>query len=96
MSPQIYWVSLDDILLPNPGQSDNNKKFDIAIAYYGPSNVKYFNYFPEIFQIDASNAVSPTTNSAYTFNNPSLTGFGNGIVGQVSFSWPFDSSSHGY
>lgn len=96
LSPQIYWVSLDDILLPNPGQSDNNKKFDIAIAYYGPSNLKYFNYFPEIFQIDASNTATPTTNSVYTFNNPSLTGFGNSVVGQVSFSWPFDSSSHGY
>jgi hypothetical protein len=96
LSPQIYWISLDDIQLPSPGQSDNNKKFDIAIAYYGPSNTKYFNYFPEIFQIDASNPNTPTINSVYTFNNPSLTGYGNSVVGQVSFSWPFDSTNHGY
>lgn len=95
LSPQIYWVSLDDILLPSPGQSDNNKKFDIAIAYYGPSNTKYLNYFPEIFQIDASTN-TPTLNSGYSFTTPGLTGYGNSIVGQVSFSWPFDSTTHGY
>jgi hypothetical protein len=46
LSPQTYWVSLDDITLPTPTGSDKNDKFDIAIAYYGPNNLKYFNYFP--------------------------------------------------
>ena len=41
LSPQTYWVTLDDIILPTPTQSDNNNKFDISIAYFGPSNVKY-------------------------------------------------------
>ena len=96
LSPQNYWVTLDDILLPTPSSSDNNDKFDISLGYYGPSNLKYENFFPEIFQVDNTSPVSPTTGSSYTFNNPGLTGFGNPITGQISFSWPFDSSSSSY
>ena len=39
--PSIYWITLDDITLPTPSESDNNNKFDICISYYGPSNLKY-------------------------------------------------------
>ena len=46
LSQQVYWVSLDDITFPSPTQTDNNQKFDIGISYYGPSNVRYHNYFP--------------------------------------------------
>lgn len=92
LSAQTYWISLDDITLPTPSQSDKNNKFDIAIAYYGPSNLKYYNYFPEIFQVDNTNSTAAVTSSSYTFNNPALTGFGNNIVGQVAFNWPFDTT----
>ena len=86
-------MSLDDITFPTPTQSDNNQKFDIAISYYGPSNVKYHNYFPEILQIDNTNGTSPITGSSYSFNNPGLRGHGVPIVGQVTFNWPFDTNS---
>ena len=46
LSPQVYWVTLDDIILPTPSSSDKNSKFDISITYMGPSNTKYENYFP--------------------------------------------------
>jgi hypothetical protein len=41
LTPQTYWISLDDIQLPTPPVGDNNQKFDIAITYFGPSNTKY-------------------------------------------------------
>jgi hypothetical protein len=41
LSPQTYWITFDDIVLPTPSQSDNNNKFDISITYFGPNNVKY-------------------------------------------------------
>ena len=96
LSPMTYWMTLDDIQLPTPSSSDNNNKFDISIIYMGPSNLKYENYFPEIFQIDNTNSTSPVTGSSYSFNNPAQTGFGNPITGQIAFNWPFDSSSSGY
>lgn len=96
LSPQTYWVSLDDITLPTPTSADNNNKFDISIAYYGPSNTKYSNFFPEIFQIDNTNSTLPVTSTSFTFSNPALTGFGNQIVGQVSFNWPFSTTSSSY
>jgi hypothetical protein len=95
LSPAIYWVTLDDVILPTPSQADNNNKFDIGITYMGPSNLKYENEFPEIFQIDNTNTTAPVTSSTYTFNNPALTGFGNPITGQLSFNWPFDTTSSG-
>lgn len=89
-------MTFDDIILPTPTQSDNNNKFDISITYFGPSNVKYENYFPEIFQVDNTNSTAPITSSSYTFNNPAATGFGNPVTGQIQFNWPFDSSSSSY
>lgn len=96
LSPQTYWVSLDDIVLPTPSSSDNNNKFDVSISFRGPSNLKYENYFPEVFQVDNTNATVPVTSSTYTFNNPAYTGFGNLVTGQIVFTWPFDSSSSSY
>ena len=96
LSPQTYWISLDDITLPTPSSSDNNDKFDINIAYFGPSNVKYSNFFPEIFQIDNTNSTAPVTSTSFAFSNPALTGFGNAIVGQVAFNWPFSTTSSSY
>lgn len=46
LSPQTYWVTLDDIVLPTPTSADNNNKFDVSVRYHGPSNTKYENYFP--------------------------------------------------
>lgn len=96
ITPQTYWISLDDITLPTPSGADNNNKFDISVAYFGPSSLKYENYFPEIFQVDNTNGTLPVTSSTYTFNNPASTGFGNPITGQIVFSWPFDTSSSSY
>lgn len=96
LSQQTYWVTLDDIVFPNPTSSDNNNKFDIAISYFGPSNVRYSNFFPEILQIDNTNQTAAVTSSSYTFNNPAVTGFGTPITGQVVFNWPFDTTSSGY
>jgi hypothetical protein len=89
-------VTLDDIILPTPSSADNNNKFDISVAYFGPSNTKYENFFPEIFQVDNTNSTAPITSSSYSFSNPGTTGFGASVVGQISFNWPFDSSSSSY
>lgn len=92
-----YWVTFDDILLPTPSGSDRTNKFDVSIAYYNAgSNIKYSNFFPEIFIIDNTNTTSVVSNSAFTFTNPSITLFGAPIVGQVSFTWPFDSTNSSY
>ena len=89
-----YWMTLDDIILPNPGTADNTKKFDMSIQYMGPSNVKHESYYREVFLIDQTNGTNPSSLSI-SFNNPSITQFGQNIVGSMSFTWPFDTTSAG-
>ena len=45
--------------------------------------------------IDNTNSTSAATLSS-SFVNPSITQFGSGITGTMSFNWPFTSSSGNY
>ncbi len=85
-------MSFDDIVLPSPTDSDNTQKFDLSISFYGPLNLKYQNYFPEIFLIDATNSTIALTNWPFSFSNPSVKSFGSAVTGQVTFNWPFDTT----
>ena len=89
-----YWLTLDDITLPNPGTADNTKKFDLSIQYMGPSNLKHESYFREVFLIDQTNSSSATA-LGITFNNPSITQYGSAVSGSLTFTWPFDTTSSG-
>jgi hypothetical protein len=82
--------------LPTPTSSGKTNKFDLSIAYYGPSNLKYENFFPEIFLIDGTDTTNTITSVSYSFSNPSSTSFGSPTTGQIGFTWPFDSSLSGY
>ena len=68
-------MTLDDITLPSPNALSKTQKFDLSIRYIGPSNVKYENFFREIFMIDDTSTTSPATLSA-TFNTPSVVQYG--------------------
>ena len=88
-----HWISLDDFKLPTPALNPKTGKFDLSIRYMGPSNLKYENYFREIFLIDDTHTGSSTTLSSASFLSPSTKLYGADITGQISFNWPFTTTS---
>ena len=76
-----HWVSLDDFNLPTPNADSKTEKFDLSIRYMGPINVKYENYFREIFLIDNTYTATAATLSSANFEDPSTKIYGADVTG---------------
>lgn len=92
-----YWVSLDDIVLPTVSGGDTTKKFDLSIGYFRPgTNLKYENFFKEIFVMDGTNSTNAVTLSSLTLTNPPTKSYGAPVSGILNFNWPFDTTLSDY
>lgn len=91
-----YTIAIDDFsLLDVSALQEPTRRFDIGLVYVNlPNNIYYETFYPEVL-LEDGNVVTGVSGPLATFNNPASVQYGAGVVGNINFNYPFDTTVTG-